>query len=96
MTNLKLTDRLRGIYTLPVNDGAGLLDGKDTFTREFPAAPIQREAADAIDTMAEALRKAVQLCSICCDWNLEEVEINGKMVGVRDLSAEFEAALVAA
>lgn len=32
---LRLVDRLRGIYVLPVNDGLGLLDGKDTFTRDF-------------------------------------------------------------
>lgn len=32
---LRLVDRLRGIYTMPVNDGLGLLDGKDTFTRDF-------------------------------------------------------------
>ena len=30
-----IVNRLRGIYTIPVNDGLGLLNGKDTFTREF-------------------------------------------------------------
>jgi hypothetical protein len=48
---LKLQDRLRGIYTLAVNDGAGLLNGKDTFTRKFPTPPIQKEAADALDRL---------------------------------------------
>lgn len=52
---MKLTDRLRGIYVLPVNDGAGLLDGKDTFTREFPVAPIQKEAAEVIDRLRTVL-----------------------------------------
>lgn len=49
-----LIDRLRGIYTLPVNDGAGLLDGKDTFTRTFPVAPIQVEAAILIADLASS------------------------------------------
>ena len=30
-----IANRLRGIITIPVNDGAGLLDGKDTFTRNY-------------------------------------------------------------
>jgi hypothetical protein len=48
----ELVNRLRGIYTIPVNDGAGLLDGKDTFTREFKTPPIQKEAADTIERLA--------------------------------------------
>lgn len=47
----KLTDRLRGIYTIPVNDGAGLLNGKDTFTNTFPVPPIQIKAADEIERL---------------------------------------------
>lgn len=46
-----LVDRLRGKYTIPVNDGAGLLDGKDTFTQEFAVTPISREAADEIERL---------------------------------------------
>lgn len=58
-----LVRRLRGIYTIPVNDGAGLLNGKDTFTRVFEGLPpIQKEAADAIEDLmvrlAEAERRA--------------------------------------
>jgi hypothetical protein len=49
----ELIERLRGIYTIPVNDGAGLLDGKDTFTRTFDVPPIQLEAADALARLAE-------------------------------------------
>jgi hypothetical protein len=41
---LRLTDRLRGIYTVAVNDGAGLLNGEDTFTRQFETPPIQKES----------------------------------------------------
>lgn len=43
-----LRNRLRGVYTVPVNDGAGLLDGKNTFTRTFATPPIQKEAAELI------------------------------------------------
>lgn len=46
-----LVDRLLGKYVIPVNDGAGLLDGKSTFTRHFNAPPIQRDAADAIKSL---------------------------------------------
>ena len=55
---LDLLDRLRGKYVLPVNDGAGLLDGKDTFTRQFETPPIQHEAAAEI----ERLRKVAEWC----------------------------------
>jgi hypothetical protein len=52
-----ITDRLRGIYTVPVNDGAGLLDGKDTFTRSFTTPPVQQEAAALIDALrSEVIR----------------------------------------
>lgn len=47
-----LVNRLRGIYTIPVNDGAGPLDGKNTFTRTFDnLPPIMGEAADAIERL---------------------------------------------
>lgn len=53
-----LVDRLRGIYIIPVNDGAGLLNGKDTFTRVFPdRPPIQGEAANRIVELEEQLRE---------------------------------------
>ncbi len=52
---LRLVDRLRGIYTIPVNDGAGPFNGSDTFTCEFETPPIQKEAAAVIDAMKEAL-----------------------------------------
>ena len=58
MNATDICQRLRGIYTVPVNDGAGLLDGKDTFTREFVTPPIQHEAANEI----EKLRKLVSHC----------------------------------
>lgn len=50
---LDLVDRLRGIYTVAVNDGAGPLLGKDTFTRVNDGfiPPIQKEAADEIERL---------------------------------------------
>lgn len=53
-----LVDRLRGVYSVPVNDGAGPLDGKDTFTREFKTPPIQHEAALEIECLAAELEAA--------------------------------------
>ena len=96
MRTERLTDRLRGIYIIPVNDGAGLLYGKDTFTRHFETAPIQHEAAQVIDDLVAALKKAVQLGDIASDWNMPEVEIDGKMVRTYDLVSEFNAALAKA
>jgi hypothetical protein len=51
-----LVNRLRGIYTVPVNDGGGLLDGKDTFTNTFPVPPIQKEAAEEIERLEGLIR----------------------------------------
>ena len=52
-----LLSRLRGVYSVPVNDGGGLLEGKDTFTRTFPATPINLEAADAIEALQTQLNE---------------------------------------
>jgi hypothetical protein len=52
MAHLRLIDRLRGIYHLPVNDGAGPLNGSYTFSRQFTGQPeIQGEAADVIEAL---------------------------------------------
>lgn len=55
---LDIVDRLRGKYVLAVNDGGGLLDGKDTVTRDFgPMPPIWQEAAKEIEALrAETAR----------------------------------------
>lgn len=80
MTN-NLIDRLRGIYTIPVNDGAGPLNGSDTFTREFPVSPIQREAADEIERLCSLLiplQEIARLTTIylaggCCEEHFEAI-----------------------
>jgi hypothetical protein len=57
--HLDLIDRLRGQYHLPVNDGAGPLNGSMTFSREFPTPPIQKEAAVEIEKLRAALSATV-------------------------------------
>jgi hypothetical protein len=60
---LRLVDRLRGVYTVPVNDGAGLLDGKEIFTppEPFPTPPIQKEAADRIEELERVTKRLLKL-----------------------------------
>lgn len=59
-----ITDRLRGKYVVPVNDGAGLLDGKDTFTREFKTPPIQHEAAARIEELEAEIARLHELWGV--------------------------------
>lgn len=55
---LSLVERLRGVYSIPVNDGAGPLNGQEIVTRQFTGLPpIHGEAADAIE----------QLMELCCE-----------------------------
>lgn len=69
--HLDLVDRLRGQYHLPVNDGAGPLNGSMTFSREYPTAPIQKEAADLIERMRQILTDA--LPALEYDWERRPV-----------------------
>jgi hypothetical protein len=48
-----LVDRLRGKYTVQIDDGAGPLDGKTEMSRDFSAfiPPIHLEAAVEIETL---------------------------------------------
>lgn len=58
-----LVHRLRGIYTVPVADGAGPLNGSDTFTRRFEGLPpINEEAANAIEHLSEMLAEVYSQC----------------------------------
>jgi hypothetical protein len=59
-TGDQLLDRLRGIYTVPVNDGAGPLNGSMTFTRRFPTLPLNLEAAAEIVRLRADLAAAVE------------------------------------
>lgn len=49
-----LINRLRGIYTIPIKDGAGPLNGKTQFTQKFEGLPpINEEAAKAIEHLLQ-------------------------------------------
>lgn len=54
-----LVDRLRGIYTIPVNDGCGLLNGKDTYTNTFTVPRINHEAAEEIERLRKGLEDII-------------------------------------
>jgi hypothetical protein len=56
-TGDSLVDCLRGIYTSPINDGAGPLNGKMTFTRRFAVGKIQHDAADEIMRLRAELHR---------------------------------------
>jgi hypothetical protein len=50
--NESLPDRLRGIYHIPVDDGAGPLNGKDIYSRDFgDQGNLQRRAAIVIECL---------------------------------------------
>lgn len=80
MPSSQIIDRLRGIYTIPVNDGAGPLNGSDTFTRRYFTGAIQHEAAKRLEKAErdlaqsreqnEAMRVAMQnLCTARLEGN---------------------------
>jgi len=78
---MRLTDRLRGKYVLAVNDGAGPLNGSNTFTRQFETPPIQQEAAEVIEVLTAALKLA------------EQFIVNGVELGFIRLPTEPDPAL---
>lgn len=51
LTDEQIVERLRGIYRIPVNDGAGPLNGSTEFVREFFTGAIQHEAARRIEAL---------------------------------------------
>lgn len=68
MKELDIVERLRGKVRVPVNDGAGLLDGKDFFERTFPTSKAAMEAADEIERLRQALEEYGQH-AVCCDYD---------------------------
>lgn len=72
---LRLADRLKGIYVLPVNDGAGPLDGKMTFEREYDTDPAQglagfmiQDLEDGVSYTEEAINTMINLLLEEKDW----------------------------
>ena len=55
MIKLDIVERLRGKVRVPVDDGAGLLNGLDFFERTFPTSKAALEAADEIERLRRAL-----------------------------------------
>jgi len=47
----------------------------------------------AAPDMLEALNVAKQLAEVASDWNLDEVEIDGKMQSIYDVTSIFRAAI---
>lgn len=87
---LRLVDRLRGIYTLPVNDGQGELDGKNTYTREFWVPPIHKEAAQHI----EDLEATLATYRTDHDANVVEMEEANRRASAAELAAQHTMAAV--
>ena len=86
-----LVDRLRGIYNIAVNDGAGLLDGKDTYTREFGTTPIQSEAADRIEQLERELAaRNEQLRQSCDEYRAEHGGCCATPSAIATLDREIE------
>ena len=84
-----LTKRLRGIYEIPVNDGAGPLDGKNTFTRTFDnMPPICIEAADRIDALEECLREFRKAAKVIATGDLSTALIVSEIVARADALLE--------
>lgn len=46
-----LCERLRGVVRIPVNDGAGPLNGSNEFVRQFETGPINHVAARTIERL---------------------------------------------
>lgn len=53
-----LIQRLRGVCTVPVDDGAGLLNGRDTFTRSFWTSPLMQQAANELEKLVKEVGHA--------------------------------------
>ena len=76
--NNDLVDRLNGKYRVPINDGAGLLNGLDYFERQFPTSPLAKEAATALTEARD---------SAAC-WR-RVVETIATVIGLPEPEADF-------
>lgn len=53
-----MVDRLRGIYRQKINDGDGLLNGKDYWESRFAVGALSLDAADRIESLKAELAEA--------------------------------------
>jgi hypothetical protein len=51
---------------------------------------LDSEEHQVFQDLAERLCIGKHLANICADWNMNEVEINGKMTDIYDIIAELE------
>lgn len=84
----QLSNRLRGVYQIPVDDGAGPLEGETHFTRHFETSPIMKAAADRIDLLEALLIDTAmlaynQLAEIQRNSALEPEEVSGELSAIR-------------
>lgn len=68
-----LVRRLRGEYRIPITDGLGPAGGEEPdnpneFVRTFGTPPVQKEAADAIESLARLLKR--YLTEVACNEGL--------------------------
>ena len=70
-----------------VDSEGALIAAYDVLTTRIAELEAQR------DDLLEKVRKANQLALVASDWNLNEVEIDGEMVPIFSLVAEFTAAI---
>lgn len=76
MVPCTIAERLRGKVRVPVNDGAGLLNGLDYFERVFPTSKLAMEAADKIDRLHLLLEEVLQRPNVELDERIrKEMEL---------------------
>lgn len=89
-TGDSLVDRLRGIYSIPINDKAGPLNGKNAYVgRSFFTGKIMHEAAEEIERLRkDATRPAIltageekELAEILSKMTPGEFETGGQVKG---------------
>jgi len=76
----RLTDRLRGRYA----QGPTMPNGEPEFGwREFPAPPIQHEAADLIDQLVARLSAQADVRAATIEWQPTEAQVRSACLSYR-------------
>jgi hypothetical protein len=81
---------------VPINDGAGLLNGLDYFERTFPTSKAAMEAADEIErlrTQLEAARKALDIHEYELVETMRDLGLPSKVNTVKVVFIKLRAAL---
>jgi hypothetical protein len=64
----KLLNHLRGIYTVPINDGCGPRSGLMESTHQFPVPQIGREAAELIENLGQRITQLEAALQTIVEW----------------------------